>query len=63
MTRIALVLLACLFAPGLLAYNELTGKEAPSFDARTCVNPPADGATTLEACRGSVVLIKYWGPN
>ena len=63
MKRIALVLLAGLFAPGLLAYNDLVGNEAPAFSAESCVNAPEDGNITLDSCRGSVVLIKFWGPN
>jgi hypothetical protein len=63
MVRFAMIALACLCAPALLAYNELVGKEAPAFHATSCVNPPADGCLSLDDCRGSVVLIKYWGPN
>lgn len=63
MLRLALITAALACAPALLAYNELAGKDAPKFHATTCVNPPADGCLSLDDCRGSVVLIKYWGPN
>jgi hypothetical protein len=52
-----------LLAPSLMAselFNQLVGQDAPDFDARTCVNKPAD--STLEACKGNVILIKFWGP-
>ena len=61
--RIALVILVCLCAPALLAYNELVGQDAPAFSATQCVNPPADGCISNEDCKGDVVLIKYWGPT
>lgn len=53
-------LLALLFAPGLLA-NTLTGKDAPSFDAKGAINLPE--VTTFEQAKGDVVLIKFWGIN
>jgi len=61
--RIAMLLIACLCAQALLAYNELVGKDAPAFHATVCVNPPADGRISKDDCKGGVVLIKYWGPN
>lgn len=63
MVKLALMLVATLCAPALLAYNELAGKDAPAFHATSCVNPPADGCLSMDDCLGSVVLIKYWGPN
>jgi hypothetical protein len=35
--------------------------DAPSFEAADCINAPE--ATTLEQCKGDVVLIKLWGIN
>jgi len=58
-----ILIAALLFAAPLAAQLELVGKEAPSFSAGACVNPPADGASTMAACKGDVVLIKYWGPK
>jgi hypothetical protein len=46
-------------APLAFAQDDITGKDAPDFDAKVCVNPPE--ATTFEQCKGDVVLIKYWG--
>jgi hypothetical protein len=63
MLRLALIACALACAPILLAWEDLAGKDAPVFDATVCVNPPADGCLNLEACQGSVVLIKFWGPN
>lgn len=48
-------------APLALAQDDITGKDAPEFDAKECVNHPE--ATTFEQCKGEVVLIKYWGTN
>ncbi|MCF6227834.1 MAG: hypothetical protein L3J82_04085 [Planctomycetes bacterium] len=60
--RAILILLALLVsAPALLAFEELVGKDAPDFDARTCVNKPEDA--TLAACKGNVILIYFWGPT
>ncbi|MHC4840181.1 MAG: hypothetical protein ACYTDT_04360 [Planctomycetota bacterium] len=59
----ALIVMLLLLAPSLMAselFNQLVGQDAPDFDARTCVNKPAD--STLEACKGNVILIKFWGP-
>lgn len=61
--RVLMVLLACVCSSALLAYNELTGQEAPAFNANVCVNRPADGRVTMTDCLGGVVLLKYWGPN
>lgn len=58
-----LILAALLAAAPLAAQLDLLGQDAPSFHATVCVNPPADAAITMDACRGDVVLIKYWGPK
>jgi hypothetical protein len=56
-------LLALAFAPVTWA-QEAKAKlnaDAPAFEAADCVNAPE--ATTLEQCKGDVVLIKLWGIN
>jgi thiol-disulfide isomerase/thioredoxin len=55
------VLLACALAPALLAGNTLTGQNCPDFSAARFINPPADGKTSLEDCKGEVILVKLWG--
>ena len=46
-------------APALIAQTNIVGKDAPAFDAGECINTPE--VTTMEQCKGEVVLIKYWG--
>ena len=61
MKWIILAVLPFLWARALAAQEEITGKEAPNFSATVCVNKPE--AFTLEACKGEVILIKFWGPG
>lgn len=63
MARLGLIALALLLAPGLFAYEQLVGKEAPDWSADSCVNAPQDARNHRDVCLGSVVLLKYWGPN
>jgi hypothetical protein len=58
MTRIALVLLACLFAPGLLAQESIVGKVAPEFAANATVNDT--DYRTLASCEGDVVVVRIY---
>ncbi|MCZ7607849.1 MAG: redoxin domain-containing protein [Planctomycetota bacterium] len=57
------MLLACALAPALLAGNTLTGKECPNFSATRFINPPADGKTSFDDCKGEVILVKLWGTH
>ncbi|MCC6466338.1 MAG: hypothetical protein IT463_13445 [Planctomycetes bacterium] len=61
MTRIIAAMLTVLLGTALAAQEEITGKEAPNFSATVCVNKPE--AFTLEACKGEIILIKFWGPG
>lgn len=54
-----LLIAALAFAAPFAFGQDMQGKDAPAFDASSCVNPPE--ATTLEQCEGDVVLIKWWG--
>jgi hypothetical protein len=54
---VAAMLLA--MGPALMAQTNIVGKDAPAFDAAECINTPE--ATSMEQCKGEVVLIKYWG--
>ncbi|MCA8937320.1 MAG: redoxin domain-containing protein [Planctomycetes bacterium] len=60
----ALLILALGFvlAPVMFA-GTLTGQAAPAFSATKFINPPADGLTSLEQCKGDVILVKLWGVN
>ncbi|MBK8208176.1 MAG: hypothetical protein IT464_13225 [Planctomycetes bacterium] len=59
-TSVLALLIALAFAPAVFAQT-LSGKDAPGFDAKDCINAPE--ATTFEQCKGDVVLIKFWGIN
>lgn len=64
MTKATLMIfaLSLALAPGMLA-GTLTGKASPDFSATKFINPPADGRTSFEDCKGEVILVKLWGVN
>jgi hypothetical protein len=53
------MLFALIAAAPLMAQTQIVGEEAKEFSVGDCVNKPE--ATTLEQCKGEVVIIKYWG--
>lgn len=53
--------LAFTLAPMLYAGGTLTGQDCPSFSATKFINPPADGKTSFDDCKGEVILVKLWG--
>jgi hypothetical protein len=61
--RLGLMVLLLALAPVAFAQDDkkLVGKDAPDFEAADCINAPE--ATTLEQCKGDVILIKLWGIN
>ncbi|MCB9895381.1 MAG: TlpA family protein disulfide reductase [Planctomycetes bacterium] len=60
---IMIAVLACALAPALFAGGSLTGQDCPSFSATRFINPPADGKTSFEDCKGEVILVKLWGTH
>jgi hypothetical protein len=54
-----ILLFALLAAAPLAAQTQIVGQDAKEFSVGDCVNKPE--ATTLEQCKGEVVIIKYWG--
>ncbi|MCA8912441.1 MAG: TlpA family protein disulfide reductase [Planctomycetes bacterium] len=62
-TKLMMILALALFTPALFAGATLTGQEAPNFSATKFINPPADGCTSFEQCKGEVILVKLWGVN
>lgn len=64
MTKATLMIfaLSLALAPVMLA-GTLTGKASPDFSATRFINPPADGRTSFEDCKGEVILVKLWGVN
>ncbi len=58
--RLCLMALVLALAPALFAERAVKS-DAPDFNASNCINAPE--ATTLEQCKGGVVLIKFWGIN
>lgn len=57
--KMLLAALVMAMVPALSAQENITGKDAPEFNAEGCINTP--DAVTMEQCKGEVVLIKYWG--
>lgn len=57
---LTILALAIALAPAMFA-GEITGQDAPSFSATKFINPPADGRTSFEDCKGDVILVKLWG--
>ena len=62
-TQIVVLLAVAGVAPGVLAQEDLVGKEARNFSAGDMLFGGEVFAKSLEACRGEVILIKYWGLN
>lgn len=63
MMLVGMCVMSALCASTLAAQKTsgLKGNDAPNFKAERCINEPADGMKSLDACRGDVILIKLWG--